>query len=168
VSPTGSGLVCQICAPHNFFPFADLISMASICVEPLISNVAHPSVQLLLVEDDPESAQLTYSMIRPHRNSPFRVEWSDTVWKAMSRLARPGIDVILLDLGMPELSGYRTHSAITSVVGKTVPVVILTSDDSQISRGCTSLMGATNYLIKSQISSAELRQSLHEAVRSRL
>jgi len=74
----------------------------------------------------------------------FGVEWKDNLSHAIKRLAKPGIDVVLLDLGMPGLSGYKTHLAITSVVGKTVPVVILTSDDSPISREITFQQGASS------------------------
>jgi DNA-binding NarL/FixJ family response regulator len=82
----------------------------------------------------------------------------------MMRLGKPDIDVVLLDLGMPELTGHKTHLAITSVVGKSVPVVILTSDDSTISRNLTIAQGAANYLVKRRTTPFELRQALHEAV----
>jgi len=151
---------------HDIYPLADAIFMASTYVEPTVPKAGHSSVRVLLVEDDPDSAELTYSKVRSSRHSPFRVEWSDTLRKAMSRLEQPGIDVVLLDLGMPELNGYKTHSTTTCVVGKTISVVILTSDDSDISRELTLESGAASYLVKSQISSSELRQALHEAVAS--
>jgi hypothetical protein len=50
------------------------------------------------------------------------------------------------------------------VVGKTVPVVILTGDDSTISQDITKVQGATNYLIKYRTSAVELRRALYEAV----
>jgi CheY-like chemotaxis protein len=53
--------------------------------------------------------------------------------------------VVLLDLGMPELNGYRTHLAITTVTKKT-PIVKLTPDD--VSPDITSAQGAFTYLVK--------------------
>jgi DNA-binding NarL/FixJ family response regulator len=82
----------------------------------------------------------------------------------MSRLAEPRIDVVLLDLGMPELKGRKTHLTIKSAVGATIPVVILTSDDSPVSRDVTKLQGAANYLVKSRTSFIGLRQAPYEAV----
>jgi DNA-binding NarL/FixJ family response regulator len=79
-------------------------------------------------------------------------------------LENRGVDVVLLDIGMPELEGYKTHLAITSVVGKTVPVVILTGDDSIASQAITKVQGASNYLIKQRTSPVELRRALYEAV----
>jgi DNA-binding response OmpR family regulator len=135
-------------------------------MEPIISEVVHPNFRVLLVEDDPECAELICAQIRNDGNSPFRVEWSDTLRKAMSRLAWPGIDVVLLDLGMPEQSGHKTHSAIISMVGKRVPVVILTSDDSDCTRESTLEMGAARYLVKGHVSPSELRQALLETADS--
>ncbi len=84
----------------------------------------------------------------------------------MDRLSKPGIDVVLLDLGMDELAGYRTHLAIKSVVGR-MPIVVLTSDESSTSREITSLMGAANYLIKQTASSVDIKSALWDAVTTR-
>jgi CheY-like chemotaxis protein len=122
------------------------------------------AVRVLLVEDNPEAAELTRSQISEGRGTPFQVEWKDSLQAAMKRLAHPDIDVVLLDLGMPEMSGHKTHLAITSIVGKTVPVVILTSDESATTRQLTIHQGATSFLVKRRTSPAELRRALHEAV----
>ena len=52
--------------------------------------------------------------------------------EAMYRLEQTGIDVVLLDLGMPELNGYKSYRAIESVAGRPLPVVILTADDRRL------------------------------------
>jgi DNA-binding response OmpR family regulator len=121
-------------------------------------------IQVLLVEDDPESAFLTRSQVSEDSGTQFQVEWNDNLETAMSRLAKPGVDVVLLDLGMQGLSGYRTHLAIASAIRKTIPVVILTSDDSAISHNITIGLGAASYLVKPRASSVEIRHALHEAV----
>jgi CheY-like chemotaxis protein len=122
------------------------------------------AIRVLLVEDNPEAAELTRSQVSDGRGNPFQVEWKDTLQNAMRRLANPDIDVVLLDLGMPELSGHKTHLAIKSVVGKTVPVVIFTSDESATARQLTIQQGASSFLVKRRTSPAELRRALHEAV----
>ena len=121
-------------------------------------------IQVLLVEDDLDAATCTTAKVSQKLNDMFQVEWKDNVLSAISRLAKPGVDVVLLDLGMPGLGGYRTHLVIISVVGKTVPVVILTGDDSATSQHMTKLQGAASYLIKHRTSSVELRKALYEAV----
>jgi|SRR5581483_537670 len=120
-------------------------------------------IRVLLIEDDPEHAALTCAHIRDHDDSPFHIEWESNMLNAISRLSKPGIDVVLLDLGMEDLSGYKTHLAITSVA-KHTPVVIYTADDSAISHDLT--MGAFRYLVKGRTHPVELRQALHEAALS--
>ena len=122
-----------------------------------------PLIHVLLVEDDPEEALLTRAQVSEDRDTRFDIEWDDNLRKAMLRLAKPGIDVVLLDLGMPELEGYKTHMAITSLVGRK-PVVILTADESAVTRDLTKQMGAANYLVKCRTSPVELRHALWDAV----
>jgi CheY-like chemotaxis protein len=141
--------------------------MKSTCSEPSIYRTGPGlgvPIQVLLVEDDPDAAAYTCAQVRPSQDDIFRVEWQSNLLNAISRLSKPGVHVVLLDLGMPELGGYKTHLAIRSVVGKTVPVVILTGDDSTISQDITKVQGATNYLIKYRTSAVELRRALYEAV----
>jgi CheY-like chemotaxis protein len=141
--------------------------MTSTCTEPIVYG-SDPRlglhINVLLVEDDREAAILTWTrVIQPHSDI-FQVEWKSTISTAISRLVEPGIDAVLLDLGMPELGLDETLPAIVSVVGKTIPIVILTADDSAVSHEVASLQGAVNYLIKHRTSSFELRQALYEAV----
>lgn len=141
--------------------------MTATCSEPTVHRTGPGMgvpIQVLLVEDDPDAAAFTDAQVSLNEDDIFRVEWKNNILNALSRLAMPGIDVVLLDLGMPELGGYKTHLAIKSAAGKSVPVVILTGDDSTISQNITRLQGAANYLIKHRTSSVELRRALYEAV----
>ena len=141
--------------------------MASICAESTVhrSTPGLPSpIQVLLVEDDIDAATYTISQVRRNQEDIFKVEWKDTVLSAIGRLAEPGIDVILLDLGMPGWGGHETHLAIISVVRTTVPIVILTGDESTATQDMTKLQGAAKYLIKHRTSPVKIRQALYEAV----
>jgi DNA-binding response OmpR family regulator len=128
------------------------------------SAVPERTIQVLMVEDDPEAADLATAYLTADGSDAFRVEWSSNLFRAMYRVKQPGIDVVLLDLGMPELSGYKSHRAIESAAGRPVPVVILTADDRSITRQLTLGFGASDYLLKQQISAPQLRQALRKAV----
>ncbi len=121
-------------------------------------------IKVLLVEDDPEAATLTSSQVSQGAGDIFQVEWRNNILNAISRLAKPGVDVVLLDLGMQELSGFKTHRAIKSALPRAVPIVILTADDSRDSQDIARFQGAANYLIKHCTSSVELREALYAAV----
>jgi DNA-binding NarL/FixJ family response regulator len=131
--------------------------------ESAIYRSAPLSICVLLVEDDPDQALLTRLGVVDQTQSLFKLEWSDSLKLAVDRLSRPGIDVVLLDLGMPESTGYKTHVTIRLAVG-TMPIVVLTSDDSSTSRQTARNMGAANYLIKKKASSVDIRRALWDAV----
>jgi DNA-binding response OmpR family regulator len=122
-------------------------------------------IHVLLVEDDAEAAWLVQTCLKGTAGEQFRVEWSQTLLEAMTRLAQPGIEVVLLDLGLPELNGYKSFRAIEAAGDSKVPVVILTSDDRSVSRDLTLGFGASDYLMKNRISPDQLRQSLVNAIR---
>ena len=100
-----------------------------------------------------------------NQGEQFRFEWSQNLFHAMTRLGAPGIEVVLLDLGLPELNGYRSFRAIDAATRGKVPVVILTSDDRGLSKDLTLGFGASDYLMKDGFSPVQLRQSLLEAIR---
>jgi len=148
---------------QEFCPRADMKEMETKPTEPAIYRSPPLSISVLLVEDDPDQARLTRVGVVDQTQPLFKVEWSASLKLAVDRLSRPGIDVVLLDLGMAESTGYRTHVAIRLVVG-TVPIVVLTSDESSTSRQTAREMGAANYLIKHRASSVDIRRALWDAV----
>jgi len=125
-------------------------------------------IHVLLVEDDAEMADLVKINLRRSMdddpNPSFDIAWAASLVEATIRLGQPGIDVVLLDLGLPELKGYKTYRVIQSASGYVVPVVILTSDERSISRDLTLGFGAAAYLLKRQSSTAQLKHALLDAV----
>jgi DNA-binding response OmpR family regulator len=121
-------------------------------------------IQVLLIEDDPESAELVRIRLTEDAAQPFRMEWRPNLLEGMDRLIEPGIDVVLLDLGLPELSGYKSYQAVALAAGNRVPIVILTADDRALSKEIIMEFGAADYLLKHQSTSLQLRQALHQAI----
>jgi CheY-like chemotaxis protein len=152
--------------------------MGSHCIAPSTSQLTPPdaseqlatitrsSVRVLLIEDNEEAAALVQFWLADEsdHSDQIHVEWAKTVLDAMTRLAQPGIEVVLLDLGLPELSGHRSFRAIESVAGDKIPIVILTADERPLSRDLTLGFGASDYLVKDKISPGQLRQALRNAV----
>ncbi len=119
---------------------------------------------MLLVEDNDEAAELIKRFLADEPQEQFDVESFANLIDAMFRLQHPGVDVVLLDLGLPELNGYKTFRAIDGMTDGEIPIVIFTADDRPMSRDLTMSFGAAAYLIKQHTTAIELRQALHEAV----
>ena len=141
----------QICIPEPA-TFPTWRAVRSLAASSLPINV-------LLIEDSSEQASWVKHILEGEPRSGYSVEWVPTLIRGMKRVAQPGVDVVLLDLGLPELSGYRSHTAIRLVAPNT-PVVVLTADESNESHELAILDGAADYLVKGEITSEELREAL--------
>ena len=123
-------------------------------------------IRVLLVEDDPEAADLVRFYLRPDNDAPFHLEHTLNLIDAMDRLGRPGIEVILLDLGLPELSGHSSYRAVLIAAKGKIPIVIFTGDESSASRNLTLQFGAAGYLVKDKSSPAQVKHALRSAIRT--
>jgi DNA-binding response OmpR family regulator len=118
----------------------------------------------LLIEDNTEHAEWIELLLIRRPPERFLVDRVAGLVQALIRLAQLDVDVILLDLGLPELEGFRSHTAIRSMAPN-VPVVILTGDDRAISRDVALSGGAQYYLLKSEVSSEQLQNAVIHAYR---
>jgi pilus assembly protein CpaE len=81
----------------------------------------------------------------------------------MSRLERGGVDVILLDLGLPDCSGMDTFTQTRARAPRT-PIVILSSADSESLALQMIQEGAEDYLVKGTCDAESLARAVRRAV----
>lgn len=101
-------------------------------------------MHLLLVEDDHLVAQ---GLIRSLRQENYSVEHSGTVKHALESLSSGEIELVILDLGLPDGDGTQILKYIKAQK-KVIPVVILTARDSIDDKVQGLDMGADDYLAK--------------------
>ena len=119
--------------------------------------------KVLLVEDSPGDAALLHEMFSEqgwdHTELTHVVRMSD----AERHLAERPVDVILLDLGLPDAQGLqaiqRTHAA-----APRVPLVVLTGLDDESLAVQALKAGAQDYLVKGQIETRGLMRALRYAI----
>jgi two-component system, OmpR family, response regulator RegX3 len=97
-------------------------------------------VQVLLVEDDPSIAS---SLSEALRGQGFDVHHVTTGREAIA--APPG-DVVLLDLGLPDMDGYDVCRAIRS--SSSVPIIVITARGEELDRVLGLELGADDYVVK--------------------
>lgn len=120
-------------------------------------------VRFLLIEDNPVDARQIRAMLGQARDPSFDVECVDNLSTGLERLGAGGIDVILLDLSLPDSNGLETLAAArTAAPG--LPIIILTvSDDEQLAAKAVR-EGAQDYLVKGQVDSNGLVRSARYAI----
>lgn len=101
-------------------------------------------MHLLLVEDDPRLGDLVARLLGGERHL---VERATTGRDALEMAAAPGIDAIVLDIGLPDVSGLEVARRLRSR-GSRVPILMLTARDAVADRVAGLDSGADDYLIK--------------------
>ena len=90
-----------------------------------------PQITVLLIEDNPGDARLIREMLRDADAAPFRADARrPAAPRAWSGSRQGGVDVVLLDLTLPEVRGWR-RSARCARGAPDVPVVVLTGRDDE-------------------------------------
>src|SRR2546426_9104837 len=69
---------------------------------------AAKSFRVLLIEDQPGDARFIEELLPQVGGIRFEVEWVKRLIQGLDRLAEGGIDVVLLDLSLPESRGLQT------------------------------------------------------------
>jgi signal transduction histidine kinase len=127
---------------------------------PLCSSEPHT---VLLIEDNDADARLVREMLRESPCRRFRLECADRLSTGLERLADGGVDVVLLDLSLPESQGLdsflRIHERFPDV-----PVVVLTGSKDEEMGNKAVQSGAQDYLIKGQVDSPVLGRALRYAL----
>ena len=102
-----------------------------------------------LVEDNPADARLIQEMLREPPATPFRVEWWPRLDKALVNLAQAPVDVLLLDLGLPDCQGLTTFDRVYGMAPKTPIIIFSGAIDEELAVAAVS-HGAQDYLVKGQ------------------
>jgi diguanylate cyclase (GGDEF)-like protein/PAS domain S-box-containing protein len=120
--------------------------------------------KVLLVEDNPGDARLLREMFNEQGSHGTELTIVQSMSQAEKHLAGHAVDIVLLDLGLPDAQGLgavrRAHAA-----APRVPLVVLTGldDDSLATQALQE--GAQDYLLKSQIETYGTTRGLVRALR---
>ena len=121
-----------------------------------------PPTMILLVEDNPGDARLIREMLQEVLRPGFDVAEAGRLDEACARLARGGIEAILLDLTLPDAHGVETVRKVVACA-PAIPVVVLTGLDDQAVALQALQAGAQDYLTKGQVDGAQLSRSIRYA-----
>lgn len=102
-------------------------------------------MHLLVVEDDPRLRSLLVRLLGEERHLVDAVETGEEALEVV--LGPAGIDLVVLDLGLPDLPGLEVARRIRAA-GHTLPILILTARDTVGDRVTGLDAGADDYLVK--------------------
>jgi DNA-binding response OmpR family regulator len=97
-------------------------------------------VRILVVEDD---VAISTSLVDGLRDTGFE---ADAVATGADALAAAGHDLVLLDLGLPDMDGYDVCRGLRAA--SDVPIIVLTARADEVDRVLGLELGADDYVVK--------------------
>jgi two-component system, cell cycle sensor histidine kinase and response regulator CckA len=125
--------------------------------------MADERLNVLLIEDSDGDARLIREMLADVRGTAYHLEVADRLAAGLERLARGGIDVLLLDLSLPDSQGLETFNRVHEQAPG-APIVVLTGFDDETLATRAVQTGAQDYLVKGHVEGHLLARSMRYAI----
>jgi signal transduction histidine kinase len=129
---------------------------------------AAPATRVLLVEDELTDA-LAVKRSLQHRGRSrqrFALECAVTLEQGIEHLSRSAVDVLLVDLRLPDSDGAATVARLRER-DPHVPLVVFTGDDDPRAAARAFEEGADEFLVKHDLHGRLLRRTLRHAIERR-
>src|SRR5437868_2726314 len=126
-------------------------------------NTNSDSPRVLVIEDDEDEYELVTEFLR-EQPSRFDLRWAPTLSIGLKELSQNQVDVILLDLFLPDSKGLDTFFQVKSKSLES-PIVILSSLDDEDLAFEAIKKGAQDYLVKGQADGKRLARVLQYAIK---
>jgi signal transduction histidine kinase len=121
------------------------------------------ALQVLVVEDNAGDVRLLREMFSKEKPGSFELTHLLRMSEAVIHLAKGGVDIVLLDMGLPDGHGLNTVRRVHAAAPG-VPVIVLTGLDDEALAAEAMKEGAQDYLIKGQIENRALPRALRHAI----
>ena len=124
---------------------------------------ADPPIKVLLVEDDEDDYVLTRDMLTDIYGKALELDWIDTGEAGIEAIVKGGHDVALIDFRLGTCTGLEVVREANSR-GCTDPLILFTGQGSHEIDIEAMEAGATDYLVKGEITAPLLERSVRYAI----
>ncbi|MGE5505690.1 MAG: PP2C family protein-serine/threonine phosphatase [Actinomycetota bacterium] len=145
--PQGLGGLTNLTAP--MVRRTEVGSARDLSVRPMsVGRPDRAALRVLLVEDDPGDARLVWEALRASTEARFTVVHGQTLAEGLKILGEQPVDVVLLDLTLPDSAGLSTFSRVQAAAPH-LPIVVMTGISDPEFASYALEVGAQDYLVKS-------------------
>lgn len=123
-------------------------------------------INVLLVEDDEDDFILASSLLHEIQTGTFEPVWAKTYEEALDKISEDCFDICLLDYRLGKHNGLELLRELRTR-GYDCPAILLTGQGDQEVDIEAMKTGAADYLVKSQISAANLERSIRYAIQQK-
>lgn len=124
------------------------------------------ATHLLLVESNPADAKLIKDALR-NDEATFRVVWVTSLAEALTYLAKNSVDIILLDLILPDGKGLDAFDKVIAAAPDSLILVLSAASDEDLRRAALK-RGAHDYFAKGHIDAHWLPRALNYILERRV
>ncbi len=103
----------------------------------------HMTARILIVDDDPHIRDVVRIALS---SDEFETREAANGHAALTHIGRENIDLVVLDIGMPQMDGFECCKAIRA--SSNVPVLFLTAQDDEVDRVLGFQLGADDFVAK--------------------
>ena len=121
------------------------------------------TIRTLLVEDNADDVFFLSTTLKKVTGTEFELESVPTLAAGIERLAAGDIDLIILDLTLPDSSGLATFEGLKGQA-RNVPVIILSDLDDETLAVNAVHAGAEDYLVKGRADSQLITRAIFYAI----
>jgi len=121
------------------------------------------TLRVLLVEDNAGDVRLLREMFSNEKADSFELTHLVRMRDAEAHLAKGDVDIVLLDMGLPDAHGIETVQR-ARAVAPAIPLIVLTGLEDEALAAEAMKAGAQDYLIKGQIENRALPRALRHAI----
>ncbi len=122
--------------------------------------MAVDSIKALLIENDADDARVIHDALATAGG--VAVEWVEGLDDGLARLRHPDIDVVLLDLALPDAEGFATLRRLNQAAPN-VPIVALSGPENSVEARNAIKFGAEDYLVKDALEPDLLARAIRYA-----
>jgi two-component system, OmpR family, KDP operon response regulator KdpE len=109
----------------------------------LVQTMPKSTKSILVIDDEPQIRRLIAAGLELHG---FTVEMADTGSTGLNAAARSHPDLIVLDLGLPDMSGIEVLESLRA--WSNVPVIMLSIESDEEKKVLLLKLGADDYIVK--------------------
>jgi DNA-binding NtrC family response regulator len=128
-----------------------------------LKSVELKRTNILYIEDNPDDVVIMELLLAEKCRAAWSLVHVDLLAAGLKRLEEGGVDIILLDLSLPDSHGFVTFLEVKKRA-KDLPVIIMTGLDDEIMAMKAVQEGAQDYLVKGQVDANLLKRAIRYAI----
>ena len=125
--------------------------------------MSNKAIQLLLIEDNPGDSRLIRAFLSEITGNRYLLQCAERLSEGLELLAVMEIDLVLLDLSLPDSLGFDTFAGVQTQAPD-LPIVVVTAFNDEMLAVQAVQAGAQDYLVKGEFDSGLLSRAMRYAI----